>query len=170
MLTLPYHTLHEFLDEWGLQRTSTAKIFHALTNESLGQEETPGGRTLGGLAWHIVRSVRMQLLNAGVSPDEVDHDAPQPGTAAAIAAAYDTDAEMLAVRIATHWTDASLAEHFTQYGREWTRAAALRALVMHQAHHRGQMTILMRQAGLRVPGIVGPSREERAAMIATSKP
>ena len=27
-------------------------------------------------------------------------------------------------------------------------------------HHRGQMTILMRQAGLLVPGMYGPSKDE----------
>jgi uncharacterized damage-inducible protein DinB len=35
-------------------------------------------------------------------------------------------------------------------------------LIQHQAHHRGQMTVLMRQAGLPVPGIYGPSKEEWA--------
>ena len=34
----------------------------------------------------------------------------------------------------------------------------------HQTHHRGQMTVLMRQAGLTVPGVYGPAREEWAAM------
>jgi uncharacterized damage-inducible protein DinB len=40
----------------------------------------------------------------------------------------------------------------------------LGALVGHQTHHRGQMTVLMRQAGLVVPGIFGPAREEWAKM------
>jgi len=38
------------------------------------------------------------------------------------------------------------------------------SLITHQAHHRGQMTVLMRQAGLKVPGVYGPAREEWAAM------
>jgi uncharacterized damage-inducible protein DinB len=33
----------------------------------------------------------------------------------------------------------------------------------HEIHHRGQMTVLMRQAGLKVPGVYGPSREEWTA-------
>jgi len=33
-------------------------------------------------------------------------------------------------------------------------------LIQHQNHHRGQMTVLMRQAGLTVPGIYGPAKEE----------
>jgi len=33
-------------------------------------------------------------------------------------------------------------------------------MMMHQSHHRGQMTVLMRQAGLRVPYIYGPAYED----------
>ncbi|MHB8840055.1 MAG: DinB family protein, partial [Gemmatimonadaceae bacterium] len=41
-----------------------------------------------------------------------------------------------------------------------TRGFVLTVLMNHQWHHRGQMTVLMRQAGLSVPGVCGPSREE----------
>ncbi len=33
-------------------------------------------------------------------------------------------------------------------------------LIRHHIHHRGQMTELMRQARLKVPGMYGPSKEE----------
>jgi uncharacterized damage-inducible protein DinB len=36
----------------------------------------------------------------------------------------------------------------------------LQILVRHEIHHRGQMTVLMRQARLKLPGIYGPSKEE----------
>jgi len=35
-------------------------------------------------------------------------------------------------------------------------------IVNHQAHHRGQMAVLIRQAGLRVPDVYGPAREDWA--------
>jgi uncharacterized damage-inducible protein DinB len=50
------------------------------------------------------------------------------------------------------------------YGQTWKKRDVLASLILHQAHHRGQMTVLMRQAGLAVPGIYGPAREEWAAM------
>jgi uncharacterized damage-inducible protein DinB len=40
----------------------------------------------------------------------------------------------------------------------------LSIVLSHQTHHRGQMTVLMRQAGVPVPGMYGPSREEWEAM------
>jgi uncharacterized damage-inducible protein DinB len=50
------------------------------------------------------------------------------------------------------------------YGEKWKRGTTLGVLAMHQAHHRGQATVLMRQAGLKVPGVYGPAREEWSAM------
>jgi uncharacterized damage-inducible protein DinB len=49
------------------------------------------------------------------------------------------------------------------YGQEWPRRLVLSGLMHHESHHRGQMTVLMRQAGLKVPGVFGPAREEWAA-------
>jgi len=49
------------------------------------------------------------------------------------------------------------------YGEKWTRGQSLLALMAHEIHHRAQMTVLMRQAGLKVPGVYGPAREEWAA-------
>ena len=62
------------------------------------------------------------------------------------------------------WSDASLAVEDEMYGQKWARALTLAILVAHQTHHRGQMTVLMRQAGLKVPGFYGPAKEEWAAM------
>jgi alanyl-tRNA synthetase len=44
------------------------------------------------------------------------------------------------------------------------RVAALDVLIKHQTHHRGQLTIGMRQAGLVTPGMYGPAKEEWTAM------
>ena len=62
------------------------------------------------------------------------------------------------------WTDETLAEIKDMYGEQWSIATVLGILTSHQTHHRGQMTVLMRQAGLRVPGVYGPSREEWASI------
>ncbi|MDG0812635.1 DinB family protein [Cohnella rhizosphaerae] len=44
-------------------------------------------------------------------------------------------------------------------GQSWINGDSLRFSLTHQAHRRGQMTVLMRQAGLRPPGLYGPIYE-----------
>jgi hypothetical protein len=43
-----------------------------------------------------------------------------------------------------------------------SRGQTLLYMIFHQAHHRGQITVLMRQAGLKVVGIYSPAQEEWA--------
>ena len=64
--------------------------------------------------------------------------------------------------VKSQWTDATLEASDAMYGQMWKRGYTLTALIFHQIHHRGQMTVLMRQAGLPVPGLYGPAREEWA--------
>jgi uncharacterized damage-inducible protein DinB len=90
-----------------------------------------------------------------------EHD-PVPASAREIADRFKEAAASLAREIQEKWTDADLEVLDDMYGEMWRRGQTLGALVMHQTHHRGQMTVLMRQAGLKVPGMYGPSREEWA--------
>ena len=55
---------------------------------------------------------------------------------------------------------ATLEELDDMYGQQWPRGLTLAILLNHEIHHRAQMTVLMRQAGLVVPGVFGPSKEE----------
>ena len=87
-----------------------------------------------------------------------------PTQASAIVSAYDAVAQSLAEQIRERWTDATLPELDDMYGEKWKRGFTLAVLIRHQAHHRGQMTVLMRQAGLKVPGVYGPAREEWLGM------
>jgi len=54
------------------------------------------------------------------------------------------------------------------YGMTWKRGNTLNALIYHQAHHRGQVTVLMRQAGVPIVGVYGPAKEEWEAMGMTA--
>jgi uncharacterized damage-inducible protein DinB len=68
------------------------------------------------------------------------------------------------------WTDADLLTEDTLWGMLVRKKGySLQALEMHQAHHRGQMTVLMRQAGLCVPEFYGPTLEVEEAMAAGAK-
>jgi uncharacterized damage-inducible protein DinB len=86
-----------------------------------------------------------------------------------MADAYQTAAKSLTEQASKKLKDGQLASEVTFHGRTLPMVTMLSGLIRHQIHHRGQMTILMRQAGVVVPGVYGPSREETAAIRAKQK-
>ena len=164
-----FSTIDDFLKSWQYESQATLKVFHNLTDASLAQRVDPDGRTLGFIAWHITESMPDMFAQAGV-PLPVTIDKAQPSSAAAIAGAYEKCARAVAQAVPAAWTDAQLRDDIPMYGMTWTKGSVLSSLINHQAHHRGQMTVLMRQAGLKVPGVYGPAREEWAAMGMPAQP
>jgi uncharacterized damage-inducible protein DinB len=80
-----------------------------------------------------------------------------PPTVAEIRATYERAAASLANAVEGSWFDGTLAVEDDVYGEPWPRGRTLFVLLCHEVHHRGQLTLLMRQAGLKVPGVYGPS-------------
>jgi uncharacterized damage-inducible protein DinB len=165
-----YRTIEDFKKDWDYESEVTTKMLGALTDASLDQRVTSDGRTLGFMAWHIVICLGMATEAGLPSFQAADPHSSQPPSGAAIADAYKKSAAELAASVQRHWQDANLLEEVQMYGETWTRGYALSAMVKHQTHHRGQMTVLMRQAGLAVPGAYGPSKEEWAAMGMEAQP
>ncbi len=157
-----YKTIEDFKQDWAYEHESTVKMFKALSDASLSQKVSPDGRSLGYLAWHIVVTLGEMGAQAGLTVQAPAENAPVPGSASAIAEHYEKSGQSMIAEVASKWNDASLAEQIPMYGETWTRSQTLAALVKHQIHHRAQMTVLMRQAGLKVPGIYGPAKEEWA--------
>ena len=157
-----YRTIDDFITDWKSEREMTAKVFDTLTDASLAQKVYPGGRTLGFIAWHLVLSLVEMGNKSGLGVMGPSEDAPEPSRAAEIAAAYRTAAASLSDRVKAVWTDKDCLEDINLYGEPWKKGYLLAVIIRHEAHHRGQMTVLMRQAGLKVPGVCGPSREEWA--------
>lgn len=158
-----FKTIDDFLTNWGHESGSTQKILDTLTDESLAQEVTPEDRTLGRIAWHIVTTLDEMIGQTGLEFEAAPHDAQVPNSASEIADAYRSSSEALVTAIREQWNDETLNEMKSMYGETWSVATVLGILIAHQTHHRGQMTVLMRQAGLIVPGVYGPAREEWAA-------
>ena len=157
-------TIAEFEGLWKHESGGTQRLFAELTDASLAQAVAKDHRTLGRLAWHITTSISEMMSRTGLAIAGPATEAPSPATADAIRAAYDEAATSLVAEMRAKWTDESLLVEDEMYGEHWKRALTLAILVSHQTHHRGQMTVLMRQAGLKVPGVYGPSRDEWSAM------
>jgi len=160
-----FRTIDDFLNSWRQESESTLKVFANLTDASLEQRVTPDGRSIGKLAWHIVVSIPQMAHEAGLTAVQgsKDDDA-VPSTVAEIREAYEAVARSLTEAVLSSWTDEQLADVIPMYGESWSRGLTLSILLRHEAHHRAQITVLMRQAGLVVPGCYGPAREEWATM------
>jgi uncharacterized damage-inducible protein DinB len=155
------HTIKSFTRKWELESGYTLKILSALTNESLAQEVYPGGRTLGRLANHIIETLSELPSKLDLGIEETHSHCT---TVEELIQRYKQDSDRLLNAVKEQWTDEKLWEKKNMYGSEWPNGVSLYVLIMHQCHHRGQMTVLMRQAGLKVPGIYGPAKEEWATM------
>jgi uncharacterized damage-inducible protein DinB len=158
-----YRKVSDFLDDWKNESEMTLCIFKNLTDASLTQRVTQTGRSLGFLAWHITLTPREMLERAGLVIDSPVTHAPVPHTVNEIIKTYEKVSASVTEIIGEKWKDEFLAEKTLMYGEMWAKGVTLSVLIRHQTHHRGQMTVLMRQAGLTVPGAYGPAREEWAA-------
>lgn len=156
--------IEHFKANWAYESEATLKVLRALTDASLAQAVTPGRRTLGRIGWHLVLTIPEMLGQAGLALDGPGENAPVPASAGEIVAAYEKASASLLAQVGAAWSDDSLQIVDAMYGEQWKRGFTLLALVNHQAHHRGQMTVLLRQAGLSVPGVYGPAEEEWAGM------
>jgi len=152
--------IDDFATDYQDERSSTIKILQQLTDASLAQRATPESRSLGFLAWHVTTSIGEMLAHCGITVDGPSHDAPQPASAAEILQAYQRASASAIEKVSAAWSDDMVDDDIAAYGMTFKRGQFLAIILRHEAHHRGQMTVLMRMAGLPVAGPYGPSREE----------
>ncbi|MDQ0199991.1 DinB family protein [Neobacillus ginsengisoli] len=164
-----FQTLDDFFKLWNFEVDATQKILNQLTDESLSQEVTPQNWTLGRIAWHTVAAIGVVASRTDLAFDSPNQDYPVPTSAKFISDSYQQSSNALSQAVKNQWADKSLREEQDIFGQKMSKGDILLFLIQHQIHHRGQMTILMRQAGLTVPGLYGPSKEEWA-MIGMEAP
>lgn len=159
-----YRKIEDFLKDWKEEASMTIQLFELLTEDALHQKVYRQGRELGRIVWHIVQTIPEMAHRMGLfEQDTLEHEKKPPFLFAVIAS-YKGQVSRLAEAITQKWQDADLPTEIQMYGEMWTKAKALQVLVRHQIHHRGQMTVLMRQAGLKTVGLYGPTKDEWKAM------
>lgn len=157
-----YRTTEDFISEWKYESEATLNVFKNISNEALNKKDNDNVRSIAVLAWHITITLSEMMNKAGLKvTGPAEHSKP-PGTIAEIISAYEESAASVTAEVKKNWSDAVLEEKVPMYGEDWKKGVVLRILIGHQAHHRGQLTVLMRHAGLKVPGVYGPSKEEWA--------
>jgi len=159
------------LPEFDHEIAATRRLLDRLPDGRLDWQPHPRSMTLAALATHLgeLGFWGQETLNASAVDLEAMTRPPgwtPPSTRAAILA--DFDRKMAAARAAlVGKTDAELMAPWTlrrgaQEFFTMPKASCWRTFVMnHLIHHRGQLTVYLRQLDVPLPSIYGPSADEQ---------
>jgi len=155
-----YRDLKDLLEDWKEESQATLKVFEKIPDAALAQKIPGYDRTLGKVAWHITQTMTEMGKLASIFDEDDLSEKPIPAATAEIISAYKEKASHIEKVITEKVKPESLFIPMELYGEKWELRKVFYVLLKHQTHHRAQMTVLMRQAGLAVPGVYGPSKEE----------
>ena len=153
-----YRVAEDFVQDWAVASKGALKVMQAIPDEKMEVAIAEGHNSLGWLSWHLVSVAGAFGHFAGLQIPAPGPDMKQPETMAEIVEKYEMVREAYKKEAAT-LTEEQLLEEVPAFGGTMKRGALLRLVITHQTHHIGQMTVLLRQAGLSVPPVMGPTKE-----------
>lgn len=149
---------------------STRRILERVPDEHLGWRPHAKSNTLQGLAAHIAQLPAFALLM--VEHTDVDlatrQRGPDPAGREALLAEFDRNAAALRRAVEQSGDDDLRATWTLRFGdrviASAPRVVMLRRMgISHIVHHRGQLSVYLRLLDVPVPGLYGPSADERGA-------
>lgn len=152
--------IQQFTDLWRTESAVTQRVIGRLTDKSLSIRAAPGARSAGETAWHIAAAIRDIGGLTGLPLSGPRRGDPVPSQSADIITAYQRASTELVATVTAQWSDATLRIADDVYGERWFRGRTLFVLLAHEIHHRGQLTVALRAAGLTIPAVYGPSSDE----------
>ena len=155
------------LQELEQEAKTTRRVLERVPNDQLEWRPHAKARTLGELALHVATVPGgIARFVSGPSPAQVPAFVfPSPKSAAELVPAHD-ESIATAKRLVGGMKDADLAEtwRLMKGDREvlaLPRVAFLRSIMLnHWYHHRGQLSVYLRQLDVPIPSIYGPSADE----------
>ena len=154
------------LQELEQEAATTRRVLERVPDDQLGWRPHKKARTLGELALHVAGTPGAVATFAAQSDVQVPAFTDQsPGNASELIPALD-DSIATAKRVLEKMDDATLNAKWRMMrdGREIMsipRIALLRSIMLnHWYHHHGQLSVYLRQLGVAIPSIYGPSADE----------
>jgi len=158
-----------FIPELKHEASNTRKVFERLTDEHFNWKPHEKSFSLGGLASHIahlplwisltINTSEFDLVNGGFPRTSVKtfqevRDLFEERFNAALTALSSADDE--------HLKEVWLLKNGDVKLFEMPRSVVIRSIAMnHSVHHRGELIVYMRLLNLKVPGLYGPSADEK---------
>jgi uncharacterized damage-inducible protein DinB len=157
------------LGDLGHEIKQTRRILERVPDEHLDWRPHEKSMSLGGLARHLAEL--LAFTSTIVEQDEIDfatykRERKQLDRRDDILREFDANAATL-TSLLEKAPNEHLLESFTlrrgdHVMAKTPRIAALRSMgISHIVHHRGQLTVYLREVGVPVPGMYGPSADER---------
>ncbi len=160
-------SIDDLLRELEQEAQTTRRVLERVPDSQLAWRPHAKARTLGELAMHvaIIPGALAELI-AGQSPRQVPQFTdPVPSSASDLLPALDQSIAK-AKKVLSKMDDAALNEvwRLMNGDRELfaiPRAALLRSIMLnHWYHHRGQLSVYLRELDVPIPSIYGPSADE----------
>ena len=140
-------TVDDIVQELEQEAQATRRVLERVPGNQLGWKPHEKSMTLGQLAMHVA-NLPGAIAAVSTSSFDVKTAIPRP----------DATSKMSDAELATPW-------RMMNGGRElWSlpRGAFLRSVMLnHWYHHRGQLTVYLRQTGAQVPAVYGDSADEK---------
>lgn len=162
-------THHTLIAEYDRETRATRRLLERIPANRFGWRPHPKSFTAGGLAAHIIDCLRW--LDAIFTHDEfaIDPSTFRPFQAGSVGELLSTFDETVArgtgILAALDETALTAPWRLTVSGRvrvERPKAEAFRDFTLsHLIHHRGQLSVYLRLLEVAVPGVYGPTADER---------
>ena len=165
----PPTELDRFRSLWNAESEKAVAVMRALPEDQYDFGPDPSGRSLGELAWHLAEIDACLTFGVATGRFSFADNPPnlaRPKEIKLLAPRYQQIHEEALARLADF--DVGRLDEAVSFfdGRALTlRDVLWTELLLHLVHHRGQLTLLCRQAGAPPPGLFGPNREEMRAMM-----
>lgn len=164
-------TVSDILQELEQESQATRRVLERVPEDQLRWKPHPKSMTLGQLAMHVA-NIPGNIAEISRAPFDAKTPIPRPEatTTAEILARLDESLERAkAVLDTTEDAELALPWRMMNGNQElWSipRGAFLRTVMLnHWYHHRGQLTVYLRQTGALLPTVYGDSADEKVMPV-----
>ena len=160
-------TIHEFVQELDQEAPATRRLLERVPDDRLDWRPHAKSMALGALAAHLASLPRAIVDLARQATFDASQTRPRPAAtnSAELVRTFDENVAYAKEQLSA-MSDADLALPWKmvmgdRVVLEITRGAVLRSILFnHSYHHRGQLTVYLRENDVPLPPVYGPSADE----------
>jgi uncharacterized damage-inducible protein DinB len=164
-------TIQDLLQELEQEAQATRRVLERVPDDRLDWKPHEKSMTIGELAMHVA-SLPGAIAEVSTRDFDVKTVIPRPSaTSTAELLVVLEDSLKRAKTLLVAMADAGLASPWRMVNGDqvimsMTRGELLRSVMLnHWYHHRGQLTVYLRQTGALVPAVYGDSADEKAFAV-----